>query len=294
MEIHKQLKNKNQQMKVDVKTELKQKRDASVEQTHVEAGMKEVKLLLEGAEREEREILRAAGLDHNIKQIEDKLGIDLERKRFEERVKDTVFTEEEVKDFCFKYNLKFLISKRYKGNVDPILGAKILRFFKENKIDGTSWEAAQNLYIMARAKAFNLDERPIIEENLDPAIFYRLKDTHGTGYYYTMIHKWGNDFSVARRISGVVNRSKTTWAVTVLTLLFVAITALSMSVGLHPFHKAGHWWGFPIYAAISFITFAIIWGKYFLSDDDLTSRVRQMKAKFELRFSESGWNSSEK
>jgi hypothetical protein len=100
--------------------------------------------------------------------------------------KGKIFTQNQIKDICEKYHLRFLPTRYYNGTIDPILPSKIREF--ESLV-----EAKKNFYyyVMAPAESFDLEERP-----LDPLFFAQL---YGNSYY--LVHKWGNDLSINRRIS---------------------------------------------------------------------------------------------
>ncbi len=193
-------------MKVKVIDELGQKRDASIDEVNrIGIDMaNSAKQLLLGAATDERDILRAAGLDTNIQEIENARGLNIERERFEGTYGQKVFTEEEVKSICHKYALKLLPTKYYKGGLDPVLASKILEFFKNSKIDSRNYEATQNLYIMAPAKAFNLTKKVNpFRVTLDPVMFYRIH-RRNEDPMYVPVHQWGNDFTIFRRVIGAV------------------------------------------------------------------------------------------
>lgn len=275
---------------VNIKDELTKNRDKSIDNANMSANVHEVKKLLAGREIKEREVLKEAGLDHNLKQVEEVLGINLERERFEERIGENVFTEDEIKSISLKYNLKFLQSKRYKGSIEPQLGAKILRFFEEKKIDSINYEANNNLYILAPATAFNLDERPLPPKpaRIDPAIFYKMTGPREVGTYYVMIHKWGNDFTVARRIMGVILEHKWRWASLFMLSVATVILSIIAMFGFNPFLPVP-----MIFSGIvAFLTLLIGWGtRMGITVDGSTDRAKSDK--FNLRFSRHGWNSHE-
>lgn len=201
-------------MKVKLIDELSKKRDVSVEEVKkAEEGLTvEAKQLLLGASVAERQVLANAGLDDNIKAHEDAKGVNLERERFEGTYGEKVFTHEEVKEICGKYALKMLPSKFYKGGIDPVLGAKIVEFFKKNNIDSRNYEAANSLYIMAPPSMFRLTRKvDPFRIQLDPVLFYKI-GRHDEPMYIP-IHQWGNDFTIFRRLVGAVKYNYWTNAV---------------------------------------------------------------------------------
>lgn len=262
-------------MRINVEKELQKERNLSVTEAEKSENIEGIKLLLENTANDERKILRDAGLDHNIKQIEKEVGINLERKKFEEKIEGTLFTEEEIENLCLKYNLRFLRSNKYNGHIEPILGSKILNFFKSKNIDSKSYEAENNLYILAPAKAFNLERLPKPPRKTDPAIFYRM--TTNEGNMYALIHRWGNDFTVFRRFSGIVNMNELNYNI-FHGGLKLAFLLVFFSIWFNPAHIVT--FSLCLLAAIG-LQFAS-WG---------TMRESLGSTKHELQFTENNWNS---
>jgi hypothetical protein len=286
-------------IKIDVNKELKNEKKSSIGESTANSNVEEIKLLLSDTASQERELLKEAGLYSNIAKIEDQVSMNIERKNFETRMNGDVFTEEEIKRICVKYNLRFLKSSMYKGNIDPLLGAKLVKFYKENNmLDTSKYESANNLFIMAPQKAFNLKNLPIPpKEQPDPAIFYRMRDRGGKEYF-TMIHKWGNDFTIARRLKGLIMRNKytylSTWFASAMAIAFIVFKfPVNMGLTMNLIFS-------PLTALVSIFLYK---GHQILMEiedliDERTEgtfqrgyRAKAQKQKFELRFSEFGWNS---
>lgn len=212
-----------------VEKELSRGRSNSVNDT--KESVKKIQLLLEGDAIEERKILAEAGLDFNIKKVETQVGVNLTRDKKETELNSKVFTEDEIKETCIKYDLRFLHSKSYKGSIEPTLGAAILNFFREKNIDSKSYEASNNLFIMAPSKAFNLEERPK-PAPIDPVMFYKMSTTEGN--MYALVHKWGKDFTVFRRLLGAARETSWHWFWTLVVLAFIASTIVSACIGFSP------------------------------------------------------------
>lgn len=263
-------------LKVNILKELKEERQDSINQVQkMEEVIGEVKLLLEGNELAEREILKEAGLDSQLVKFENKKGLDLERKKFEERY-ETVYTETEIKSICQKYHLKFLKSNYFKGNIDPVLGAKILNFFKARNIDSHNYEASKNLYIMAPYEAFNLEDLPE-PKKIDPVIFYKLAEDK-----YAMIHKWGNDFSIYRLLRGMVMYNRKTSNIFEMVIRFFIFLSCFAAFSMSPFH-----WISLLFSVGLAIASQLMW-------DNIQYDSEYLRDKLALRYSEIGWNSSHK
>ena len=263
-------------LKVNLTKELEQK---NVEVTE-SPSLTEAKLLLEGTAQEERTILREAGLDSNFAQLENEVGLNLERAKFEKELNTKFYTEQEVKDLCVKYKLKFLPSKDYKGVIDPTLGAKLVRFFSDRKIGSTSHEASNNLFVMAPATAFNFHKvsKPV---PVDPILFYRVRSKERNGEnLYAIVHKWGNDFSVARRALGVWYASTTSYFLTNWAILSCISVILIAAFGFNPLH----WASLSISFGAGFIAQGIFWMRFNSSDSSHDVK------KYESRISELSWD----
>lgn len=217
-------------IKVDVTTELDAVKSDSIKKAE-NATADGYKMLLDGAYMEERSMLKEAGLDTNLNVIEKQFGINLERKKLEAKMDGDVFSEKEIMELCIKYRLKFLKSEHYRGHIEPTLGAKIVKFFKDKKIDGMSWEARNSLYIMAPPPAFNLERRPD-PPRVDPIMFYKIST--GEGNMYTMVHKWGNDFTIFRRLLGAIFETKKTWFWSLTVFMFCLMLSVFAICGQNP------------------------------------------------------------
>lgn len=108
-----------------------------------------------------------------------------------------VFHISQIKSICEKYHLKFLPIRYYNGRVDVDLPKKIVHF-----------EAAYNVRcnllntrIIAPKESFKLEERP-----RDPLMFYEINSE-----YFYLIHKWGTDLNVTRRLLPILSSLWATW-----------------------------------------------------------------------------------
>ncbi len=270
-------------MKVNLLDQLSDKRESSVEKTNktMNGLVDEAKMLLLESSSQERQLLSEAGLDHQFVKIEKEKGINLERATFENTYGEKVFTEAEIKDICIKYNLKFLHSKKFKGSVDPLVGAKIKRFFENAKIDGAKFSAQNDLFIMAPPQAFNLEEKPNPPVEADPVLFYRIHN-RGNETMYAPVHKWGNDFTIFRRINGILRRNFYTWSAFEISIR--SIVALSVLSFVMPFTLMNALWMVPCSAAIGLLAHAIYYGAKF---EDKNGTAYELMAH---KFSEEGWN----
>jgi hypothetical protein len=208
-------------MKVDITKELEEKRL----QTKNDANeiVKETKLLLEGDHQKEADLLKRAGLGHQLKKAETAKGINLERSNLEGKFEGKIFTTTEIKELCLEYDLRFLNTKHYKGDVDLQIGPKLKRLFETQNLNENV--DTERLYIMAPKQAFNLQDRPKPPKMVDPVLFYRVTNyttTHGNydgpsdapyserfadDDKFLMVHNWGNDFTIMRLFLGVIMKT---------------------------------------------------------------------------------------
>ena len=165
------------------------------------------------------EILKSMGLDHAIQKSESIKrtyhGLDQSR----------IFSEKEIQSICLAYKLRFLDIGTYKGNIDPKLPSKIKEFETIYKTAGNRYVNLQYCKIVAPMESFVLKDRPV-----DPLLFYPI----GNGFFY-LIHKWGNDISAIRLLSGLKNRNYWTWYFSSLLMYWTPAALLTLFVfNAHP------------------------------------------------------------
>lgn len=175
---------------------LEAKADAFVSETK--------QLLLEESSRENN-LLFAAGMnDAHIERVRlDQESITRKELR-EKNGAAAVLTANEIKTLCIRYRLRFLPSRRYAGGIDALTGRKLAEFLRKNGDPSPEHSAQSRLYVMAPADAFNLDIKKPVPP--DPVLFYN----HENGLY-SVVHKWGNDFTIFRRILGALTANGPTW-----------------------------------------------------------------------------------
>lgn len=179
--------------------ELKQKRVASEKES--EEIVDSAKLLMAADVQEERRILKGLGLDSKIVQIEKIQGEEIELKKLKEEYGDT-FKLSEIRDLAIRYGLKLRPSSEYRGEVDLELASKTRRFLQSIGEDN-QWSLDTKFYILAPIEAFEYKltpkPAPIPKVMKDPILFYK---ANPNDEYYTMVHKWGTDFTPMRRLIG--------------------------------------------------------------------------------------------
>lgn len=120
-----------------------------------------------------------------------------------------IFTEDQIKNVCIKYNLRFLPIGMYKGTIDSVLPQKIKEFETLIEATPTKYDVfnyktnigitykRSGYFICAPKESFKLEEKPV-----DPLLFYPLSN----GLYY-LNHKWGTDISFTRLITSFPKRN---------------------------------------------------------------------------------------
>lgn len=106
-----------------------------------------------------------------------------------------VYTIDHIKEMAIKYKLRFVNSVFYAGDFCNQLAPKIRTFCKLHKI--TQNQVEQNFYILAPKEMLHLLGDIKYNANIDPLMFYKIDDKH-----YRLVHKWGNDFTIFRKIVG--------------------------------------------------------------------------------------------
>ena len=160
--------------------------------------VKEVKLLLKGDKQKDLALMRSLAPNSSLIVEETKLGELLTLEKFKEEYLGEVFTIDKIKTLAINYKLRFLNSKLFVGKMDIQVIAKINEFAKMTNTDLNGHDLETKFFILAPVEMFKCNkEQKIKKRDLDSIIFYKIDDNH-----YRMIHKWGNDFSIFRRIIG--------------------------------------------------------------------------------------------
>jgi hypothetical protein len=102
----------------------------------------------------------------------------------DETDKENLFTINQIKSICLKYNLRFLDSSYFKSEFPYEAISKIKAF--ENKYE----VKIKNFKVVAPAEVFKLEDC-----NKDPLLFAQLADNR-----YYLIHQWGNDLAWYRAL----------------------------------------------------------------------------------------------
>jgi len=212
----------------------------------------DVKLLLESNSSKELSLLKTLRLDTHIIKAQNKIGKNIELERFENEYGD-IFTKSDIKEIALDYNLRFLPIEYYKGNICSELPSVILRFCEKNKISTTDNYLHSSFHIMAPKENFKLLEKP-----KDPLLFYKVGVIDGEDIY-TLVYKWGDDFTPLRLINGFINRSKVSILLSIPILLTMTILIISSFLGIYEFSD---------YVSVGIIPFIIgTFLGWMLSDD---------------------------
>ncbi|HAD96747.1 MAG TPA: hypothetical protein DCG19_05030 [Cryomorphaceae bacterium] len=131
---------------------------------------------------------------------------------------DRIFTGEQIKNLCRVYRLRFLAAQRFKGEIPYEAISRVKQLQRKNSGDLT------NFKILAPAAMFNL-----VEKDKDPLLFLSL----GNDRYY-LVHKWGKDMSILRKLLVFPFRSLKTLLGCVLALTFVVVMSIPDSVMISP------------------------------------------------------------
>jgi hypothetical protein len=177
---------------------------------------------------------------------------------------ERVFHISQIEKTCKKYHLRFLKPDIYKGTIDTELPNKISTFEVAYSVKCNQ----HNTRIMAPAKSFELEERP-----KDPLMFYQINSE-----YYYLIHKWGNDLSIFRRVLSFFSNEGTCWltvfiipCVVFFPMIWNAMTIESVVGRIALMFLIALGW-----AAITFPTIAET-GSFVASNEDWDSRLKDKK-----------------
>lgn len=186
--------------------------------------------LLEEKSAEDRQMIKNLGMGSTIDRAMEVKGRRLELAKIESR-EGQVFTIDEIKNISCKYALKFLRSDKYKGTVDAQLPQKIREFYKEKgRSEVCESDLHYRFYILAPQSAFNLQDKPDPPPT-DPMMFYKIDENH-----YKLIHKWGADLTIWRRIVGWKFQSWINytifWMIAITACVYPVIWCFSTDLGL--------------------------------------------------------------
>lgn len=248
----------NLKQELDKKTAKKEKATENV--------ISEVKLLLEGNQAKEKEILRNVGLDLHIQLgeqiMEKKLNIDKVSNEYKEF---PVYSRESIDTLCEEYRLYFRPAKNFIGKIPADIGPVLLRMSEEHNLnlDAKAEHHKQRFFVMAPPKLFDdykgigakvmemesiskrVAERKAEERlerlnrlRMDPALFYA---PMGDPENLIMVKAWGNDFNFLRRVWGFLTQTNLLsfmltfiYSLTLLVVPVLAIIFLNNSDILYP------------------------------------------------------------
>jgi hypothetical protein len=202
--------------------------------------LKEIKGLLEYKSLEDSFILNNLGINSLNAQIQEDKGKLLIMEKIEKATNLTVVHVNDIQKLCEKYRLRFLPTNRYKGIIptDIITNIKALEESKrENHANFTKFDQYQlknEFFILAPVKMFKLDEKVVVQKESrigrairdfwaywnDPILFYKEDDQH-----YVIVRKWGSDFTIFRRILGLITKNQVNYFISLLIAAVILIGA---------------------------------------------------------------------
>jgi len=263
------------EFKVELDKELQKEKEKSVEEFGNIPNETQL-LLMEGADQE-KEALRVANLHHDLREAESKRGIEIDRKKNEEEYKGSVFTYDEIKSLCLKYDLRCLPSKIFRGKLDNVLAGKLKDFIKAHKGMGASSDA---FYVIADEKCFDLDGRKATRKKAtDPILLYRTpKDDN-----FVLIHNWGEGSNILRRVRGMYMESLASMH-TYGTIFFSFIVAMVFILNFDKF--TGEWF--------QYLNLLWIFGLGFLLNIGILALWFNEAEDFDERANDYLWNSKDR
>ena len=217
-----------------IKEELEMKRQMSVDKTEK---VESVKLLMSG-EDGDIEILKRTGLDHEINKAEKIKGLEIDRKNLEDTYNGFVFTKDEIKDICIKYDLRFLPTKYFRGKLDTEVADKLKKFVAEHPEIGA---VSESFYIIAPDNSFDIKypcSNP--SSKTDLILVYKVRTERYGVDKFVFIHKWGNEeFSPIRRLKGIFYESPSSMTSVLMSAWIVIISTI---FGLSSSGFTGEWY----------------------------------------------------
>lgn len=189
-------------MRVKLDEELKKGKEDLAKQADM--NLSETKQLLIASGQEDMHILRHLGANSTLVQLENLSGKTIELENLEKEY-GQVFTIGQIEDLAVDYRLRFLASRLFIGKMDVEVTAKVKEFFKKTNMASDEHTLQTKFFVLATPDSFSLEKHRVehfkgIKQALmdnDPVLFYKIDDIH-----YRMIHKWGKDFTIFRRLLG--------------------------------------------------------------------------------------------
>lgn len=143
----------------------------------------------------------------------------LDQLNINELESERIFTLAQIKKLCTTYRLRFLDTKYFKGEIPYQAIAHIKRLQKEGATE------IKNFKIIAPAHMFNLEYK-----DKDPLLFIPL----GNQRYY-LVHKWGNDLSLWRKLLVFPFRSFKTLLGSVAFMAAFVVSSVPSSLIMGPY-----------------------------------------------------------
>ena len=212
--------------KVNLEKELISSKKASLSKDE-QVVLAEAEKILNNSTEEDMSILKKMGLNYSVeksKNLENKIKF---IKAFD---KTRVFSENEIKDLCTTYGLRFLPIDKYRGEIDPLVPSKVKEFEAIHKtvVGATTWKNEfryDRFKICAPKESFKLSERP-----MDPLLFYPIgnnANSDESGRDYFLVHKWGTDISAWNAVKSWRNKNFGTWFTYLYILYILPLTGIS-------------------------------------------------------------------
>lgn len=250
-------------MSEQITKELKQLRKKERAQFTEEMILKNANVLLLEAHSRDQEVLSTLGLDHIEKYERDQVADVVRTQKQQEIYSRDVFTGEQARFLCRKFNLRILPTSMFNGSITSELARVIDEFCQAN--DLKLEDEKGNFFMMAPVESFHtIKNVPIAvvkqRMELDPILFYRPLDRGTTNRdtfnkvspkdTLVQVYNWGNDFKWHRPFSYLFNGLKereddpSTRGITVVALVLLlaaivlGITVSSLWVSAIPFSVA--------------------------------------------------------
>lgn len=267
----------------NVQNELIKNAQAKKELVKTNDPITEANRLIEFGNRRDLEIFRKMTPNSTMQRAENQLGAIIDLEKDEDFHGGNIFTHAEVIRLAKKYRLKFLSSTLYIGDLDRTIPLEI-KSLEENITKSQIRERAKRenitieeykekypgykytldasdfqnkFFILAPPECFILKTEKIAQKTVytDPILFYKTFEGR-----YRLIIKWGNDFTIFRRLLGIIYKNNTSYKFTYFTLPGILICALA-SILLAKYAPA-HSWLIPL-AVGAFVLPSIQWADKF-------------------------------
>jgi len=240
---------------MNIISELENSRNKRVDKISSSTGKANSVALLGQGSVDQRQALRSIGLSNHLDRVTELKSEEIVTESLENDYNQKVYTEEDIKALCVKFNLRFVRSSYYNAEIPESLGDAISTFAKEHNVNLGDPYVDRAFMVLATKRELSLNSS---NKAKSPMLFYAIKSDK-----YVLIHKWGS------KSHGILRYAAAFFKRNVYTVIFGRTlgiaSALYILLGIFGLHGVGP---YSVLLGLSAVV-NIIAGSIGYSDDDL-------------------------